>query len=166
MRPARRRQSQGRRAGRNCLSVAAWTRTALNSAKPRLPVERLSRKQQRKRCVPKIRRRQVCQGSWKSGTFSYNVGEPWVEISSRALETRVEGDTPLLICTDWLVVNSKNSGPVALKRGSAIHVETEIRSAGERNFGSGSCLFIAPVWGKLDGLRTFVPERVRPSAVS
>ena len=33
------------------------------------------KKEQRKRCVPRIRRRQVCQGSWNSETFSYNVGE-------------------------------------------------------------------------------------------
>src|SRR5271157_291674 len=32
-------------------------------------------KEQRKRCVPKILYRQVCQGSWNSETLSYNVGE-------------------------------------------------------------------------------------------
>ena len=31
--------------------------------------------EQCKRCVPKIRRCQVCQGSWNSETLSYNVGE-------------------------------------------------------------------------------------------
>ncbi len=32
-------------------------------------------KEQCKRCVPKIRLWQVCQGSWKSETLSYNEGE-------------------------------------------------------------------------------------------
>src|SRR5271165_1840806 len=33
------------------------------------------KKEQPKRCVPRIRRRQVCPGSWNSETFSYNEGE-------------------------------------------------------------------------------------------
>ena len=131
MRSARRRQPQGCRAGRKDLSGRRLDRTTLNSATPSLTAGQLSRRSSANDVFPKIRRRQVCHGSWNSETFSYNRVE---RLGGNFLQSTLDSTrrryTPL-VCTDWPVGNSKKSGPAAVRRASAKRVETEMWFAGE-----------------------------------
>ena len=69
------------------------------------------KKGRRKRCVPKIRRRQVCQVSWKSEILSYNGNERWEEPLPEHLRVDKKARHLNWLGTDWLVENGRTLAP-------------------------------------------------------
>ena len=129
MRSARRRQPQGRRAGRKGLSGRRLDRTALNSATPSLTAEQLSRKSS---ANDVFRKSDVGKCARDLGTPKHSVTmwvNAWVEIPPSTLDSR-RRRSPIGLY-GLARGKQRESGPAAVRRASAKRVETEIRSAGE-----------------------------------
>src|SRR5208337_811839 len=103
------------------------------------------KKEHRKRCVPKIPHRQVCQGSWNSETLSYNVGESrGGSLHQSISDSRTRRYTSIY----WSVRIGRGKQQENWSRRSPAGVRKTRRDRnevrGQAGFGSGSCFFITP----------------------
>ena len=106
------------------------------------------------RCVPKIRRRLDCQGSWKSETLSYNVGESLGGVLFQSTSNSRRSEHTSITWSVWigpwerarkLRCSSQSGGSSANTRR-----DRDCRSAGQPDSGSILCFCILPLGGKLD----------------